>query len=451
MPSRRQFLQTSALSAFAAGPLLGQDSPADGEGLDESQFDKEAGPTEKQAGSNPVLRVALVGCGGRGTGAARQALAADPDTRLVAVADAFAEPIGGTLNVLAGIGEIAGRVDVPEARRFVGLDCCEQMLAEVDDIDIVLLASPPFFRPTQYAACIDAGKHVFTEKPVATDIVGLQSTIETSRKAKEKGLTVVSGLCWRYDVDMMGIQQAIADGIIGRPTAAQSVRYSALVGRMQPREKSETEFEHQVRNWYFYTWLSGDFIVEQFVHDLDMVAWAMGEYPTSCIATGGRETRPEDQGNIYDHFAAVYTFPSGATYSATTRHQNGATGRYYNRVVGTEGSADLLRFAADSHAGESLFKIRRRRNEPAKRPMHQAEHDRMFEALRRGERIDNTEYMTQSTLMGILGREAAYTGQELTTEGLLASNLSLQPEAVAWDAPAPEVSVATPGITTLER
>ena len=429
-----------------AGSALAQDEAAKSPGQNPEEFSQTGPGNDKQAGSNPVLKIAIVGCGGRGTGAARQALAADPDTLLVAAGDAYEKPVSGTVALLKGIEDVAARVDVPEERQFVGLDCLEQMLAAVPDIDVVLLASPPFFRPAQYATCIDAGKHVFTEKPVATDIVGVQQTIETSRKAKEKGLTVVSGLCWRYETGMIDFQQQIADGIIGRPVAAFSVRHSPIVGRTTPRDQSKTDFDHQLKNWYFATWLSGDFVVEQFVHDLDQVAWAMGEYPTSCIATGGRAARPEDQGNIFDHFSMVFTFPSGATYEATTRHLNGAGQSYYNHVIGTEGRADLMRYTAKSHDGEKLYRGKR-----GKVPMHQAEHDRMFEALRKGERIDNSEYMTQSTLMGIMAREAAYTGQEISTEQLLASNLSLQPSGVDWNAEPPELKVAVPGVTSLQR
>ena len=444
MPSRRSFLMSSTAS-LAMGSLLAQPAAAQTEDDRIDSLEPAAEDGSKQAGSNPVLRVALVGCGARGRGAAAQALRADPDTRLVAMADAFPEPIESGTKIFAAIPDIADRVDVPAERKFTGIDCCEQLLANVE-VDVVLLCSPPFFRPSQYAMVVEAGKHVFAEKPVATDVVGLKSVMETSRKAAEKNLQVVSGLCWRYETGMQETVQQIADGTIGRPIAASSVRYSGLVGRSVPRDASQTEFEHQLRNWYFYTWLSGDFIVEQFVHDLDMVAWAMGEYPTSVVATGGRETRPQEQGNIYDHFAAVFTFPSGATYNATTRHQNGAEGIYYNRVLGTDGSADLMKYKMVSPEGKRLY----HRREP-RTVMHQLEHDEMYKAIREGRRIDNSDYMIQSTLMGIMARESAYTGKMLTPEKLLASDLSLQPNDISWDAEPPAADVAVPGITTLQR
>ena len=454
MPSRRSFLKTSGLSLATAGPLLAQDKPSedpaqtfnDSDRVDSlEKVDPEAADGKPQPGSNPELRVALVGCGGRGRGAAVQALRADPDTRLVALADAFPEPIASGVKIFSAIEDVASRVDVPEERKFVGIDCCERLLAEVD-VDVVLLCSPPFFRPSQYAMAIDAGKHVFAEKPVATDVVGIKSVLETSRKAAEKNLSVVSGLCWRYETGMIDTIKQIQDGVIGRPIAAHSVRYSGLVGRSQPREASKTEFEHQLRNWYFYTWLSGDFIVEQFVHDLDMVAWAMGEYPTGCVGTGGRETRPAEQGNIFDHFAVQFEFPSGARFNATTRHQNGTENVYFNSVTGTDGTADLMGYKLKAHDGSRLYHNRSRRT-----VMHQLEHDEMYKALRAGERLDNSDYMIQSTLMGILGREAAYTGKKLSTEKLLASDLSLQPSEIAWDAEPPAADVAVPGITTLDR
>ena len=436
MTSRRAFLKASTLSLTAAGSLAAQN--------DDPSLTIEAPKAKTVSKGNPVLKIALVGSGGRGRGAAVQALKADPDTQLVAVCDAFPEPLESGLRIFQGIEGVADRVDVPEERQYVGLDCCERMLAEVD-VDVVLLCSPPFFRPSQYEACIEAGKHVFAEKPVATDVVGIKQVMETSRKAAEKGLSVVSGLCWRYETGLNETVDKIREGLIGKPTSAFSVRYSGLVGRVYDGQ-TKTDFEHQLRNWYFYTWLSGDFIVEQFVHDLDMVAYAIDEYPTSCIATGGRETRPDDQGNIFDHFSALFTFDSGLTYQATTRHMNGTAGQYYNRIVGSGGQADLMRYKLTDLDGKRLF----HRRKPIT-VMHQLEHDAMYAALRKGERIDNSEYMTKSTLMGILARESAYTGKILTMEELLASDLSLQPAEIAWDAEVPPPTVATPGVTTLDR
>lgn len=433
--SRRDFLKTSAVT---------------GAGLASSQlaFAQEAKAVEKAAHTgveakpnNDLIRVALVGCGGRGRGAGVQTLKGDPNTKIVALGDAFQEPMDSFLNIVQGIDDVKDRIDVPADRQFTGLDCCEQLLNKVD-VDLVCLASPPHFRPMQYRAAVEAGKHVFTEKPVAVDGPGLRETMAVNELAKEKGLSVVSGLCWRYETGMIETVNKIREGIIGRPTSALSVRYSGHVGRNTPREESKTEFEHQIRNWYFYPWLSGDFCVEQFVHDLDMTCWALDEYPTSVVCTGGRETRDEKEGPIYDHFAAMFSFDSGVEYTATTRHQNGCSNPYFNRVTGTDGVMDLMRYEAKDHSGDRIWRRKEKRT-----VMHQLEHDAMYKAIRAGHPLHNGDYMTKSTLTGIMMRESAYTGKEVTAEQMMNSELHRAPSSYAWTADPPNEGLAVPGAT----
>lgn len=423
--SRRNFLKTSAVTgaALAAG---------------QQAFAQDAAPAGKK---NDEIRVALIGCGGRGRGAGVQTLRGDKDTRIVACADAFQGPIDTFLNSTQGIEDIKDRVDVPKENQFVGLDAYKELLDKVD-VDLVLLASPPGFRPSHYRAAVEAGKHVFTEKPVATDGPGIRETMAVNELAKQKGLSVVSGLCWRYETGMIETVKQIHEGAIGRPTSALSVRYSGHVGRREARDVSKSEFEHQVRNWFFYPWLSGDFCVEQFVHDIDMVCWALNEYPTSVVCTGGRQTREERDGVIYDHFAAQFKFDSGVTYSATTRHQNGCSNPYYNTVTGVEGTANLMRYELKSHSGEDIWKRRERMT-----VMHQLEHDAMYAALRAGTPLHNGDYMARSTLCGLAMRDAAYTGKEITIDQMLNSQLERVPAEIAFNAEPPNEGIPVPGVT----
>ena len=431
-PSRRSFLKSSALASatLAVGQAAAQEDKA------------EAVKNAAHAGGSDVIRVGLIGCGGRGRGAGVQTLRADPGTKIVALADAFAEPMGTFLKVAGAIEDVKDRIEVGEENQYTGLDCHTKLL-ENEDVDLVILASPPGFRPSHYMASVAAGKHVFTEKPVAVDGPGLRLTQDANQMAKDKGLSVVSGLCWRYEQAMIDVIDQLREGVAGKLLAAESIRYSGLVGRREPRDASKTDFEHAVRNWFFRTWLSGDFCVEQFVHDLDMVCWALGEYPSSVICAGGRETR-EDDGNIFDHFAANFVFDSGVKYAASTRHQAGCENRYHNHVVGSKGVCDLMRFSIKGHDGERLH-----RGKGAPVPMHQAEHNFMYEALRKGEPLHNGDYMVDSTATGIMMREAAYTGKSVTREQVMTSQERLFPETYAWDSPVPTQPVATPGVTTL--
>ena len=434
--TRRTFLKSTA----AAGVTLAAGSAAAQDGSEQPNAE-DVKKAAHAAGSDEI-KVGLIGCGGRGNGAGVQTLKADPGTRIVALADAFPEPIETFLKVGGAIEDVKDRIDVGD-RKFVGLDCHTQLLDSAD-VDLVVLASPPHFRPLHYRAAVEAGKHVFAEKPVAVDGPGIREVLAVNELAKEKQLSVVSGLCWRYETGLMDMVKELHGGLLGDTLFAESVRYSGQVGRREPREKSKTEFEHALRNWFFRTWLSGDFCVEQFVHDLDMVCWALNEYPTSVICSGGRETRNDD-GNIFDHFSALFDFESGVRYSATTRHQDGCENRYYNRVTGTAGTADLMRYSVKGHDGERLYRGKR-----GDVPMHQSEHDFMYRDLRAGKPRHDGDYMAESTLTGIMMRESAYTGKAMSREQVLNSGEHLAPVRYAWDADVPTQPVAVPGVTRLE-
>jgi myo-inositol 2-dehydrogenase / D-chiro-inositol 1-dehydrogenase len=291
-----------------------------------------------------------------------------------------------------------------------------------------------------YRACIEAGKHVFAEKPVATDVPGVQAVFATNELARRKNLAVVSGLCWRYETGMQEVIQRLHGGAIGRLVTLESTRYGGGVGKLEKRQPGWTDLEYQLRNWYYFTWLSGDFIVEQFVHELDKMAWLAGAYPTSCVCSGGRQARTGGEyGHIYDHFNAIYEFESGLKYYAGTRHQPGCANTWSDLALGSEGVCNLMRFTI---TGKNPW-----RGPKARTNMHQLEHDAMYAALRRGEIIHNGDYMARSTLMGILARQAAYTGKELTWEQILGSQEQLVPAKFDWDMKLPDPPVAVPGVT----
>ncbi len=417
--TRREFLRTSA----AVGTLA-------------------AIPTVHAAGDD-VIRVGLVGCGGRGTGAATQALSADPNVKLVAMADAFEDRLMESLSFLQGDGKVAPKVDVRPEGRFVGFDACEKLIAS--GVDVVLLCTPPHFRPQHLRAAIEAGKHVFAEKPVAVDAPGVRSVLETCALAKKKGLSVVSGLCLRYDNGFRETVRRIHDGALGEVVTLFANDYRT--GRWaKPKQQGWSEMTYQMRNWYNFTWLSGDFNVEQHVHHLDVCAWVMNDqYPDRAIGMGGRQVLTEPEyGQIYDHFSVVYEYDGGARLVSDCRQQPGCKSDMSIQALGTRGRADLserrkgLRIRAAG--GEWLY-------DGPKNEMYQAEHDALFAGIRGGKPLNNGEYMARSTLLAIMGRMAAYTGQEVTREMALNSTEDLRPARYNWDAAPPESAVAIPGQT----
>lgn len=417
--SRRQFIQGST-AAIVGSSLL---------------------PTAARAvhtAGKATLRLGLVGCGGRGTGAAVQALTADPDTELVALADAFQPRLEGCLSRLQK-SKVGAQVKVQPDRCFVGFDGYQNVIDA--DVDVVLLATPPHFRPLHLKACVDAGKHVFAEKPVAVDAPGVRSVLATAAEAKKKNLSIVSGLCWRYETGMQEMVQRLHDGAVGDIVALESMRYLGGVGKLAPRKPEWSDMEYHMQNWYYFTWLSGDFIVEQFVHELDKQSWVMAnKYPISCTATGGRQTRIGEQyGHVYDHFSCVFEYDNGVKYYATTRHQRGCSNPFYDLVLGTKGRANLMKYQIE---GEQAWRGPRKRTE-----MHQLEHNAMYAALRRGDIINNGRYMAHSTMLGIMGRMSAYTGQTLSWEQALNSQEDLSPPRYDWSVPLPDPPIAMPGST----
>jgi predicted dehydrogenase len=423
-PSRRTFLKRST-AATVAGSLAGT--------LAVSRAAQVAG--------TDVVRVGLVGVGGRGSKAAVQAMTADPRTRLVAVADAFEDRLELGMEAIKRSESVQEQVAVEPDHKFVGFDGYQHLLES--GVDVVLLATPPHFRPLHLRACIEAGRHVFAEKPVAVDPTGVRSVLETTKLAKEKNLFIVSGLNSRYSFKMQQAVQRVHDGAIGDITSLHSARFGGGVW-VRPRKPGMTEMEYQMRNWYYFTWLSGDFNVEQFVHQLDQAAWLMGDrYPVRCYSTGGRQARTgAEYGHIYDHFSSVFEYEGGARLFSTTRHQRGCSNQIETSATGTKGVA---RFGRRRHTieGENPWQS----SSASETDSHQLEHDAFFAALREGQTINNGEYMAKSTMMAIMARMSAYTGQTLTWEQVMNSKLDLSPSAYSWDGTPPEASVAIPGVT----
>lgn len=385
--------------------------------------------TAHAAGSD-VLRIGLVGCGGRGTGAAANALGADPNTKLVSMADAFPDRIQSSLKGLKD--QFKDRVAVTPERCFVGFDGYKQLIDS--GVDVVLLCTTPHFRPIHLKACIDAGKHVFCEKPVAVDAPGVRSVLATSEDAAKKNLSLVSGLCWRYDYGVRETMKRVLDGAIGDIVSIQET-YNAGTPWQIARQPNWTEMEYQMRSWYFFTWLSGDHNVEQHVHSLDKALWAMRDQPpVRAWGLGGRQVRTDPSfGDIYDHHAVCYEYASGVPVYSYCRQMPGCWTDVADIFHGTKGRADILGHRIQGADGKKW------RYEGPKPGMYDVEHQSLFASIRDGKPINNGLYMARSTMMGILGRMATHSGQAITWDEAINSNISLAPKQYTMDAAPPTV------------
>jgi myo-inositol 2-dehydrogenase/D-chiro-inositol 1-dehydrogenase len=411
--SRRSFVKTSTA---AAGVLAA--------GL----------PSFVHAAEDNVLKIGLIGCGGRGTGAAAQALGADKNTKLIALADMFKDKLDEKLSVLMQT-PVAGQIDVKPEMQFVGWDGYKGV---IEACDVVLLATPPHFRPMHLKAVAEAGKHCFCEKPVATDAPSLRSVMETTKIFKEKNKTLVSGLCYRYDTPKVEMMKRIHDGALGTIINLQG-HYLTTGLWSNARKGGWSDMEFQLRNWLYYTWLSGDMIVEQHIHTLDKMLWTMGdEPPVKVIASGGRTCRTAPiYGNVYDHFASVYEWANGVKCFAHARQWDGCASDVSDTIYGTEGTADLMK-------GTITGKNKSRQRPGAN--MYDLEHQAMYKAIRANETINNGDYMCKSTGMAIMGRMSAYTGQPIKWEEMLNSQEDLKPAKYEFG-PIPVPPIAVPGQT----
>ena len=430
--SRREFLKKSATAAAGAAVVgnLGIARNAHAQGSDQ-------------------IKIALIGCGGRGTGAAINALSnkATPNVKLVAMADAFK---GRVNHCLAAVkGRYKDRVDVPEERQFIGLDCYRKAID--CGVDMVLLCTPPGFRPAQFEAAVEAGKHVFMEKPVATDAPGVRRIMAANEKAKEKGLVVAVGHHLRHENKHREIIKQIHDGAIGRIKYMRAYYNSAGV-RVRPRKPDQTEMQYQVRNWYYFTWLSGDHIVEQHVHDLDVCNWMNGDtHPVEANGMGGRQVRVgKDYGEIFDHHAVEFTYADGVKMFSQCRHIPGCWNSFSEHAHGAKGYADIQGHGRSVLCVDGQKPMRWRRGPDG----HQVEHDNLFAALLAGKPYNEGDYGATATMTAILGRMATYSGKVVTWDQGLSSELDLSPASYTWDADPPAkpdkdgyYACAIPGVT----
>jgi len=389
-------------------------------------------------GADTTLKVGLIGCGGRGTGAAANALRADPNVKLVAMGDAFGNMLDNSLNSLKGQADIADKIDVPAERRFTGFDAYKQV---IDEVDVVLLATSPHFRPLHTEYAVEKGKHLFIEKPVATDVPGLRRIQAACAKGREKGLSLVSGLCYRYENKKLETFMRLHDGAIGDITALQCTYNTGSLWH-RGRKPEWSEMEYQMRNWLYFTWLSGDHIAEQHIHSLDKLLWAMGDAaPEKVTASGGRIVRTDEQyGDVYDHFNSVFEWKGGIRGFSSCRQMAGTSFDVSDFAYGTKGVAALQQHRIENAEGRWRY----RSDEPD--DMYQNEHNAMFAAIRAGEPVQNDDYMIKSTMMAIMARMSAYTGQTITWEQAWASADDLAPAQYAWADEVPEVRVKRPGI-----
>ncbi len=397
-------------------------------------------PLVHAAGSS-TIKVGLVGCGGRGSGAAEQALKADSGASLVAIADAFQDRIDEQLPEIKRQVP-AAQVDVPKDRQYAGFDAYKQV---IDQVDVVLLTTPPHFRPIHLAYAVEKGVNAFVEKPMAVDGPGLRKFIQAAKDAKSKNLSLVNGFCWRYDQPRRETMKQVFDGKIGDIVAIETTYNSQGVwDPRKTREECHSDMEYQMRNWYYYCWLSGDHIVEQAVHGIDTMAWATGDRPPiRCWAVGGRQSRTDAKyGNIWDHFSVVYEYPNNVRGYHHCRHWVHTANQTADYILGSKGTADVFK---NSISGAN--KWRYRSPDSKRKPnMYQVEHDEMFAAIRAGKPINNGEQAALSTLLALMGRTAAYTGLVVTPEFVLNSKEDLSPPKYEFG-PLVAPAVPVPGFT----
>ncbi len=422
--TRREFLRSTATAASLAALVAGT-------------------RTRAYAAGGNTIRLGLIGCGGRGTGAAAQALNACNRAKLVAVADAFQDQLDRCVKAVAK--EHPDRVDVPPNRRFAGMDAYAGVIDA--GVDMVLLCTPPGFRPLHFEAAVKANKIIFMEKPVATDVPGIRRMIAANEQAKQKNLMVAVGLNNRHQDGVRRIIQRVHDGAIGEVMFLRAYGNNAGVW-VRPRKPGQSEMDYQMRNWYYFNWLCGDLIVEQTVHSIDLVNWAKGGHPVEAQGMGGRQVRvgPE-YGEIYDHHAVEYTYGDGAKTFLYCRHIPNCWTSGGGVAHGIKGEADL---------GRCLLTVRGQEPVRLERGVagHQQEHNDLFAALDAGRTYNEGDFGISSTMTAILGRMATYSGQVVKWDDAMKSEMDLGPKRYAWDAEAPIApgpdhmyACATPGKT----
>jgi predicted dehydrogenase len=389
-------------------------------------------------GQSATLRVGVVGCGGRGTGAAANCVESSAGVEIVALGDLFPDRLASCRERLAE--RLGAAFKATDETCFTGWDAYTNVLAA--DIDMVIFATPPAFRPMHLQAAINAGKHVFMEKPVAVDPVGIRSVMSSADEAESKGLAIVAGTQRRHQAPYVEAMRRIHDGAIGDVVAAQVFWNQGGLWNRE-RQPGWTDMEWQARNWLYFTWLSGDHIVEQHIHNIDVANWALQGHPVKATGVGGRQVRVDpDYGQIFDHFAIQFEYENGARVLSMCRQIDGCANHVGEHITGTAGASDpssWLRGASDWEWGDAEYT----------NPYVQ-EHTDLIASIRAGEPLNEGRQVAESTLTAIMGREAAYTGQEIVWDELLAADMTLVPDALHFG-PMPTMQIPTPGVTQLER
>ena len=399
------------------------------------------------SGADDVIKIALVGCGGRGTGAVTQALLSKQNIKLVAMADAFSDRLESCLKtIVQEDASLKSKIDVPEERRFVGFD---GYLKAIPLADVVLLATPPGFRPIHFEEAIKQGKHVFMEKPVATDPAGVKKVLDAAVIAKQKKLNVVVGLQRHYQNSYLELFKR--KDLIGDITSAQ-VWWNNDGVWVNKRKDGQTEMEYQMRNWYYFNWLCGDHITEQHIHNIDVMNWFKGSYPVRAQGMGGRQVRKgKDHGEIYDHHYVEFIYGDGSVLNSQCRHIPGTASRVDEMLIGTKGVIRCDEATIKDAKGKELFRYDKKgENNP-----YQTEHDELFAAIAKNEyKFADAENGAKSTMTSIMGRMATYSGQIIDWDKAINSGIDIMPKAYAWDAPPPVLPgpdgfypIATPGVT----
>jgi myo-inositol 2-dehydrogenase/D-chiro-inositol 1-dehydrogenase len=415
------------------------------------------------AGSDEV-KVGLIGCGGRGSGAAAQSLSTGKNVKLWAMADAFDDRLESSLSSLsrgrAGVSKVepgegfGGAIDVPAQRRFVGLDAYRRIIDA--GIDLVILTGPPGYRPLHFERAVEAGKHVFMEKPLATDASGVRRILAAADKASEKNLKVGVGLQRHHQATYQEAIRRIHEGEIGRIVSMRCFWNGGPPAKTALPREDMTELQYQVRNWYFFDWLSGDHICEQHIHNLDVCNWIRGEQPVTAEGMGGRQVRTDKRfGNIYDHHSVIYTYADGTKMHSYCRQMRGCQNQVAEQIEGTNGVAELgtSTCSLSSHDGKTIWASPRKRPKDYISP-YQVEWNVMIDAILADRPHNEAQYGALSTMTAIMGRLATYSGQTIAWDDAFQSDKVLTTDAESWDAPAPiqplsdgSYRIAIPGVT----
>lgn len=400
--------------------------------------------------TDDTIKVALIGCGGRGTGAIVQALSTKQNVKLVAMADAFRDRLDSCFNEITSDEQahLKSKIDVPADHKFTGFDAYTKAIPLAD---VVILTTPPGFRPIHFEAAVNAGKHIFMEKPCAVDPAGVQRVLAAAEKAKAKKLNVVVGLQRHYQTSYRELMKRLQDGMVGDIVSASAWWNNDGVWT-NPRRAGQTEMEYQMRNWYYFNWLCGDHINEQHIHNIDVINWAKGGYPVKARGTGGRETRVgKDTGEIFDHHIVEFEYADGTILNSQCRHQKGTWAKVDEMVIGTKGKIMFDAAKITDYKGNSLYSFDKKlENQP-----YQTEHDELFEAIAKGQyKFADAENGAKSTMTSILGRLATYSGQVIEWDKAINSGIDIMPKTFAWDADMPikpdangNYPVAIPGKT----